>query len=142
MRWILLDEILEIKKGARAETRSRVPKSEFSQEVLLLEMMAQTGGLLLGAENDFKDDVIFAKIESSLFPLRGNPGEELHIVAIAERLHPEGSWVEAEVQSARGTLAKAKLMLVNAGALVPGKAESTTFHEAFMKHFKVREKIR
>lgn len=142
MRWILLDEVLEIQKGVRARTRSRVPGAEFSPEVLLLEMMAQTGGLLLGAENDFKEDVLFAKIESASFPLKGNPGESIEILAASDHLRPEGSWMEARVQNARGTLAQAEFMLVNAGALVPGKTASTTFHERFMDYYKVREKIR
>jgi 3-hydroxymyristoyl/3-hydroxydecanoyl-(acyl carrier protein) dehydratase len=142
MRWVLLEEVVEIQKGKSAKTRARVPQAEFSPEVLLLEMMAQTGGLLMGAENDFKDDVIFAKIESASFPLRGNPGDPIEILATADHLRPEGSWIEAVVQHSRGTLAAAKLMLAHAGALVPGKTASTTFHNTFMSHYKVREKIR
>ena len=142
MRWLLLDEVIEIQKGSSAKTRSRVPDAEVSAEVLLIEMMAQTGGLLVGAENDYKDDVIFAKIETASFPLTGVPGEKIEIKAVSEQCRPEGSWIEAVVESPRGVLAAAKLMLVHAGALVPGKKASTTFHEAFMNHFKIREKVR
>jgi 3-hydroxymyristoyl/3-hydroxydecanoyl-(acyl carrier protein) dehydratase len=141
MRWVLLDEVIEIRKGVQVRAKSRVPEAEASPEVLLLEMMAQAGGMLLGAENDYKDDVVFAKIEAASYPLKALPGEAIEIKAVSDSLRPEGSWIEAEVSSSRGNLAKAKFMLVNAGALVPGKTSSTTFHEAFMKHYKVREKI-
>ncbi len=142
MRWLLLDEVVEIQKGISATTRSHVPNTEVSAEVLFIEMMAQTGGLLVGAENDYKDDVIFAKIETASFNLTGRPGEKIEIKAVSRQFRPEGSWIEAVVESSRGILAAAKLMLVHAGPLVPDKKTSTTFHKAFMNHFKVREKVR
>lgn len=142
MRWVLLEEVVEIQKGTRVITRARVPQEEISQEPLFLEMMAQTGGILMGAEKEFKDDVVFAKIEAASFPIKGVPGEALEIVAEAEHLRSEGSWVRAVVKNSRGVIAEAKLMLVNAGGLVPGKQTSTTFHEGFMSHYKIREKMK
>lgn len=142
MRWLLLDEILEIKKGESARSKSRIPATNYSAEVLLLEMMAQTGGVLLGAENDYKDDVIFAKIEAAQFPAVGFPDEPIEIIAVADGLRPEGSWVQGTVKNARAVFATARIMLMNAGTLVPGKTVSTTFHPEFMNHFKIREKIK
>lgn len=142
MRWLLIDEILEIKKGKSARCKSRVPTGgEFSPEVLLIEMMAQCGGVLLGAENDYKDDVIFGKIEGAEFPLPGMAGETIEITALAEMIREEGTWVEANITSSRGVLAAAKIMLMKPGPLVPGKQESTTFHPAFIQHFKVKERV-
>lgn len=142
MRWLLLDEIAEIQKGRRARSLSRIPSGEVSPEILLIEMMAQTGGVLLGAENEFKDNVVFAKIEACEFPERGEPGEAVEIVAVSNELKPEGSWIEGVVQNPRGIYAKARLMLVSAGKLVPEQIHSITFHKAFMEHFKVKEKVR
>ena len=142
MRWLLLDEITEIRKGISAKARSRIPSEKISTEVLLIEMMAQTAGVLLGAENDFKENVVFAKIETAEFPCQGDPGETVEIKVSSESLKPEGSWVDGTVENSRGIFSKAKLMLVNAGSLLPGKTESITFHKAFMDHFKVREKIK
>lgn len=142
MRWLLLDEIVEIQKGCRARSRSRIPSDEVSPEILLIEMMAQTGGILLGAENEFKDNVIFAKIDTSEFPNQGRPGEVIDILAASEALRPEGSWMNAVVQNSRGIFARARFMLVCTGSLIPDVSHSITFHEAFMSHFKVREKVR
>ncbi len=141
MRWLLLDEVLEIKKGIKSCALSHIPDTEISQEVLLIEMIAQTGGLLLGAENNFKDDVVFAKIEAFQFPLKGHPREVVEIIATPETLRPEGSWIEGIVKNSRGVFAQGKLMLMNVGSLVPGRQFSTTFPETFMKHFQIRSKV-
>lgn len=143
MRWLLIDEVIEIQKGKSARCRSRVPApGEFSAEVLMIEMMAQCGGILLGAENDYKDDVVFGKIEAADFPMPGVPGEPVEITATAEMPGTESIWVEAQIANSRGVLASAKIMLLKPGALVPGKSESTTFHPNFMQHFKVKEKVK
>ena len=150
MRWLVLDEVVEIQKGKSARTRSRVPatnlagkpETEASPEVLIIEMMAQTGGLLVGAENDFQGNAVFAKIEEAKFYPGFKTGEPLEIEALAENLRSEGSWITASVRSSGRPVAEAKLMLANAGELVPGIQESVTFHPAFMEHFKVRDKIK
>lgn len=142
MRWLLLDEIIEIQKGCSAKSRGRIPSFEVSPEVLLIEMMAQTGGVLLGAENEFKDNVVFAKIETSDFPEQGEPGESVEVTAVSGELRAEGSWVDAVVQNSRAVFARARFMLVSAGNIVPGVTHSITFHDAFMNHFKVKEKVR
>ena len=141
MRWLLLDEILSIQKKEVAKAQSRIPQAEYSSELLLVEMMAQTGALLLGAESDFKEDVIFAKIERAEFG-RLLSGEKIEIEAKCENLRSEGSWFEAQVKSEKGTLAKARFLLMNVGHIIPGSTEPISFHENFMNHFKVREKIK
>ena len=67
MRWLLLDEVLTIRKGELARSRGRIPGGTFSPEPLLIEMMAQTGAVLLGAEDDFSKDMVFAKIQEANF---------------------------------------------------------------------------
>ena len=143
MRWRVLDEIVRIEKGVKALTRSRVPEpGEVSPELLMIEMMAQTGGLLLGAENDYAENIIFAKIERADFYSRMKSGEKIEIKASSENLKPEGSWIDSEIYHSGAKIASARLLLMNAGPLVPGQQGSVTFHDAFMKHFNVREKIR
>ena len=142
MRWHLLDEVLEIRKGVSAHARSRVPVCEFSPEVLLIEMMAQTGALVMGAENHFKEDVVFAKIQDARFPAIPVLGESIEISASADGLRPEGSWMEGSVRNSHGVLASARILLIHPASLVPEKNESTTFHPAFMNHFKILEKIK
>ena len=80
MRWILLDSVELIEKGKMSRTTSRVPPSgPFETEILLIEMMAQTAGLLLGAETDFEHDIIFAKIENAKFLISDGKYEEVFL---------------------------------------------------------------
>ena len=141
MRWLLLDKILSIQKGKKAVTESRVPKAPYSSEVLFVEMMAQTGGLLVGAESDYQKDVVFAKIESAVFTQIPNPGTSIKIEATCDGLAAEGGWIEGVITSAEGVIAKAKLLLMSVGRLIPEKPTPITFHDNFMNHFKVREKV-
>lgn len=141
MRWLLLEEVQSIQKGKRAVTLSKVPKAPYSREVLLIEMMAQTGGLLVGAETDYQKDVIFAKIEKATITNIPMPGTPVQIEAESDALGPDGGWLEAVITCAEGVVAEAKLLLMSVGQLAPGHTRSITFHDAFMNHFDVRSRI-
>ena len=142
MRWLLLDEVVSIEKQRKARTRSRVPQGPVSAAPLLMEMMAQTGGLLLGAESDFQEDIIFAKIETADF-FDPHPGEDLRIEASSGGLRPEGSWIDAVIETRDGKkVAQSRFLLVGVGRLDPAVQRPIVFHEAFMKHFRIREKIK
>ena len=141
MRWRLLDEVMTIEKKTRVRTRSRVPEAPVSAEPLLMEMMAQTGGLLLGAEKNFEEDIIFAKIENAEF-FDTKPGEEIEIEATSGALRPEGSLIDAAIQTKEGRrVAQARFLLMSVGRLQPDVQEPIVFHEAFMKHFRIKEKL-
>ncbi|MFZ5801885.1 MAG: hypothetical protein ACOY3K_02065 [Candidatus Omnitrophota bacterium] len=142
MRWILLDTIVAIEKGRCALSSATLPQAPYSTEILMLEMMAQTGGVLLGAESDFKKNVMFAKIEQSHFQLVGHAGASLQIHAASEQLREEGAWIDAKVTHREQILAEARLMLAVVPDLVPGLEKCFTFHEAFMEHYDVRNKIK
>ena len=81
MRWLLLDQVQSILKGKKAVTLSKVPQAPYSSEVLFIEMMAQTGGLLVGAESDYQKDLIFAKIEQATITQVPKSGTPIHIEA-------------------------------------------------------------
>ena len=141
MRWLLLDEVIRIEKNTSALTRSRIPQGPVSPEPLLMEMMAQTGGLLLGAEKEFEEDIIFAKIDSADF-FDPQPGEPIEIEACSDSLRPEGSWMEASIKTSGGRpVARSRFLLMSVGRLAPEVKEPIVFHKAFMKHFRVLEKI-
>lgn len=143
MRWVLLDEIVKIEKKITAQTRSRVPRGPVSPELLMMEMMAQTGALLLGAEKNFEEDVVFAKIEGASFESGWESGDLIQIEAASDNLRPEGAWFEASIRQMRGAkVAQGRFLLMNVGHLLPNQTKPVTFHEAFMNHFRVRDKVR
>ena len=141
MRWLLLEKVHSIRKGEKAVASAKVPGAPYSLEVLFIEMMAQTGGLLVGAESNYQKDLIFAKIESAAITKIPKIGTPLQIEAWSESLGAEGGWLEATITCDEGLVARAKLLLMAVGGLSAGQTKSITFHEAFMDHFNVREKI-
>ncbi|MBI3313219.1 MAG: hypothetical protein HYZ83_03200 [Candidatus Omnitrophica bacterium] len=142
MRWLLLDEVVTIARSRFAETRSRIPQSPVSAELLLMEMMAQTGALLLGAENDFQEDLIFAKIDRANFYSGFPSGQKIEIHATSDHLRPEGAWFDAEIKASNGKVADGRFFLVNVGRFVPTQTRPATFHENFMNYFNIREKVK
>lgn len=142
MRWLLLDEVVTIARRRFARTRSRIPESPVSTELLLMEMMAQTGALVLGAEKDFQEDLIFAKIEQADFYSGFQSGERIEIQASPDHLRPEGAWFDAEVNASGGKVADGRFFLINVGRLVPTQSRPITFHRNFMNYFKIREKVK
>lgn len=141
MRWLLLEKVHTIHKGKKAVTSAKVPQAPYSSEVLFIEMMAQTGGLLVGAESDYQKDLIFAKIENAAILNVPKSGTLLQIESWSESPGAEGGWLEAAITCAEGPVARAKFLLMAVQGLSGEQAKSLTFHEAFMNHFNVREKI-
>lgn len=143
MRWLLLEEVLEIRKGLRARSRSRVPGpgAEISAILLLMEMMAQTGALLLGAEEDFQKDLVFAKIDDAVFEGSYDPGDSIEVDVSSENLRPEGAWMDGVIRGPRGVVGRSRFLLMSVGRLAPGGERSITFHDAFMNHFQIRDKV-
>ena len=144
MRWIVLEEILSIEPGSHARATGRLPEASeaAAAELLVLEMAAQTGGLVAGAQTDFRDDFIFAKIERADFFGPWAPASRFEIEARAEGLRAEGGWIDASVTCRGEKAAEVRFLLMNVGRLAPEKNSSITFHETFMNHFRVREKVR
>lgn len=147
MRWLVLDEVVAVEKGRKSSSRSRVPViektgEEFSAEFLMIEMMAQTGALLIGAENDFSQDLVFAKIESAEFFPGFKAGDKIEIEAFADGVSGDGGWLEAKITGINGPVAKSKLLLMSVGHLISGSTVPVTFHEKFMEHFDIRNKIK
>src|SRR5438445_5358994 len=104
MRWIWIDRFLGFHRGksARALKNLRLAEDFFADHFpgypimpasLILEGLAQTGGILVGEVNDFREKVVLAKIPWARFQRDALAGEQL--VYDAELLHmrPEGAAV-------------------------------------------------
>jgi 3-hydroxyacyl-[acyl-carrier-protein] dehydratase len=64
---------------------------------LMLEGLAQTGGLLIGEANEFREKVILAKISSARFHREVLAGEAVTMEARVLYLRPEGAAVEGRL---------------------------------------------
>jgi 3-hydroxyacyl-[acyl-carrier-protein] dehydratase len=108
MRWLWIDRFLEFKSGksARAVKNLSLAEDYFADHFpgypvmpacLILEGLAQTGGILVGEANDFKEKVVLAKIVSARFQREFLAGEQLIYEVDLVHLRPEGASVVGRV---------------------------------------------
>jgi 3-hydroxyacyl-[acyl-carrier-protein] dehydratase len=108
MRWLWIDRFLDFQRGKSARALKALSHAEdyFAEHFpgwpvmpasLILEGLAQTGGILVGEVNDFREKVVLAKIPSAVFHREILAGETL--VYDVELLHmrPEGAAVSGKV---------------------------------------------
>ena len=99
MRWFWIDHFTEFVSGKWASAVKCVSLSEevvdeyapgrtYLPATVIVEGIAQAGGLLLGQLSDFKDRIVLAKISSSNFFFEAYPGDTL--VYRVEILNQEG----------------------------------------------------
>jgi len=124
MRWIFVDKFLEIKKGKYAKAVKNVslgedhlhdhfPGHPIMPCTLIIEGMAQTGGVLAGYTRDFKNLVILAKIESARFYDVAGPGDQLIFEAELVEDREEGCWVSAKANRNGDCIAEVSIMFAN-----------------------------
>jgi 3-hydroxyacyl-[acyl-carrier-protein] dehydratase len=108
MRWIWIDRFLDLQHGksARAVKFLSLAEDHFADHfpgypvmpaALILEGLAQTGGILVGEANDFKEKVVLAKVPHAKFHREMLAGEMLVYEAEILHLRPEGASVAARV---------------------------------------------
>ena len=108
MRWIWIDRFTDFDSGksARAVKNLSLAEDHFAQHfpgypimpaALILEGLAQTGGILVGEANQFKEKVILAKVPRAVFHREMVAGETLYYEAEVLHMRPEGAAVNARV---------------------------------------------
>lgn len=108
MRWIWIDRFLKFERGksARALKNLSLAEDYFAQHLpgypimpacFILEGLAQTGGILVGEANDFKEKVVLAKITSARFAREAVAGETLIYETEILTLRPEGASIVGKV---------------------------------------------
>lgn len=113
MRWWWIDKFTEFQSGKYAKTVKCISLAEEQMDdympgypvmphSLVIEGLAQTGGLLLGQLSDFKRSVVLAKISKAKFHRSPRPGDQLQYTATLERLEPDGALVCCTVEIATG----------------------------------------
>ncbi len=124
MRWIFVDRFLTLEKGRYAKAVKNVSMGEEHLHdhfpsfpvmpcSLIIEALAQTGGLLAGHSTDFREKVILGKIERAEFYRMVTPGDQMILEARIIENREEGCKVEGEVSVNGHRVASATLMFVN-----------------------------
>ena len=108
MRWIWLDRFQEFRRGELARSVKQwslaedvfachFPEFPIVPASLMLEGLAQTGGLLVGEANDFREKVILAKISNVRFHREVLAGEAVTMAVRVLYLRPEGAAIEGRL---------------------------------------------
>lgn len=153
MRWNLIDGFQVLKKGEYARAHKsfegtedffagHFPGEPLVPETLLIEMVAQTGGTLLGLGLDFGKEVILAKIASAKFGRAAAPPCRLEIEAVIEEEREEGAWIAGTVRSQGEVAGEVRLLLVTMDAIDGAEGKRVVFTEDFLKHYRVYEVAR
>ncbi len=121
MRWFWIDRFTEFVAGQHATAVKGVSLSEevvdeyapgatYLPASVIVEGMAQTGGLLVSQISDFKARVVLAKIGSAKFHCVARPGSLLEFRCQLTGSPPSGAFVSGTVTSDGQPLADLELM--------------------------------
>jgi len=150
MRWFLVDKFVELDSGKRATAVKNVTLAEdyihdhfpgypCMPHSLIIEVAAQTGGLLTGHTGDFQHAVVLAKIERAVFHRLVLPGDTLHVQARMVEARDEGSRVAAVVSVDDETVAEIRLMFANVE--LPAGADPARDNFVFSRNFQCLFKL-
>jgi len=124
MRWIWIDGFVEFNHGksARAVKNLSLAEDYFADHFpgypvmpgsLILEGLAQTGGILVGEANDFREKVVLAKIPTARFHREVLAGEQLTYAVEVLILRPEGASVAGRVLVGEELVAEAEIFFAH-----------------------------
>lgn len=124
MRWYWVDQFIEFHSGRRAVSTKGTSMSEAYQDdylpgfptvpvSLMIEGLAQTGGLLVGEMNQFHERVVLAKISKAVFHEPILAGESLTYTAELVDIQPEGAICQATVHVEGRLRAEVELMFAH-----------------------------
>lgn len=140
MRWIWIDRFTEFEPGVRATAIKNVTLAEehlhdhlpgfpVMPGSLMLEGMAQTGGILLGQVHNFEHVVILAKVPKIEFHSWAAPGDTLTYAAELLEARDEGGMVKCRATVGDRLVAEAEIVFahVNDAAAGTGKIDQKSF---------------
>jgi 3-hydroxyacyl-[acyl-carrier-protein] dehydratase len=124
MRWIWIDRFTEFEKSKRAVAVKNLSMAEdvFAEHFpgypvmpapLLLEGLAQTGGILVGDVNDYREKVVLAKFPKARFYREVFPGEQLTLTAEIIGLREEGATVAGRIHAEAELIAEAEIFFAH-----------------------------
>src|SRR5712692_5316980 len=124
MRWLWIDRFLEFKSGksARAIKNLSLAEDHFADHfpgwpvmpaALILEGLAQAGGILVGAANQFREKVVVVKVPKAVFHRDMLAGEQLVYEVEILNLRAEGASVGGRVVVEGTTTAEAEIFFAH-----------------------------
>ena len=108
MRWFWIDRVTHLEKGRIARAVKNVSLAEehlhdhfplypVMPQALIIEGMAQTGGILAGSVSDFRENIILAKVSHAKFHRLVRPGDQMVFESHLVDSGPSGYRAETRV---------------------------------------------
>ncbi len=124
MRWIWIDRFTAFESGKTATAvksiseaedifRDHFPGVPIMPAALMLEGLAQTGGILVGEANQFREKVVLAKVPSITFTREVFAGEQVAYTADLIDLRPEGAIVRGRIEVGTERIASAEIFFAH-----------------------------
>lgn len=145
MRFILVDELISLVPGAHVHGvktldaseelfRDHFPGFPVVPGVILTEMMAQTAGKCLDAEDGNRGKAMLVRIQKASFRRWVRPGERAEIHAEIEASTAEYATAQCRIDVAGEEAARAELMF----SFVPRAAFSPEYRDEVLERFQRR----
>ena len=124
MRWFWIDRFVEFESGKYARAVKNVSLAEehlhdhfpgfaIMPGSLMIEGMAQTGGILLGEHNKFEHIVILAKVPKVTFHSWALPGDSIIYTATLKDVRDEGGSTDVTAHVGDRLVEEAEIMFVH-----------------------------
>jgi 3-hydroxyacyl-[acyl-carrier-protein] dehydratase len=147
VRWIWIDKFVEFESGRRAVAVKNVSLAEehlhdhfpgypVMPASLMIEAMAQTGGILVGEARDFKEKVILAKVNKAVFYEIVRPGDQLLLEAVVENVAAEAATIVGTIRCGEKVVAEIGMMFSHIDQNMAGlefPKENFVFNDQFMR---------
>lgn len=153
MRWIWIDKFVAFERGRRAvavknvtlaeeHLHDHVPGYPVHPPTLMIEGMAQTGGVLVGEFFDFQEKVVLAKVTKATFFRRVVPGDQIRLEATVDgEVRPEGASIRGRITRNGDLVAEMQMMFAHldqSRTPIEVGEENFVFSEDFLRMLRMR----
>jgi len=154
MRWIWIDKFTEFESGRRAVSlknvslaeehlHDHVPGYPVHPPTLMIEGMAQTGGVLVGEAFNFAEKVVLAKVTRATFHRHVLPGDQIRLEAnVMGEIRPEGASIEGRITCGKDLVAEIEMMFAHLdqsrGPVDVGE-DNFVFNDDFIRMLRMRQ---
>jgi 3-hydroxyacyl-[acyl-carrier-protein] dehydratase len=154
MRWIWIDKFIAFEHGRRAVSIKNVSLAEehlhdhfpgypVHPPTLMIEGMAQTGGVLVGEAFDFREKVVLAKVARAKFYCHVVPGDQIRLEAnVVGEIRLEGALIEGRITRNGDLVAEIQMMFAHldqSRAPLELGDENFVFTEDFIRMLRMRQ---
>jgi 3-hydroxyacyl-[acyl-carrier-protein] dehydratase len=131
MRWFWIDRFTQFESGRSATAVKNVslaeghlhdhfPGAPLMPNSLVIEGLAQTGGLLVAQHGDFEERVVLAKVAKARFHFSATPGDTLVYQVTIDDIHKDGAIISGTSHVGPRLQAEVQLFFAHLSETVAG----------------------